>query len=247
MTEDAAWTALADELRAWRRAGRWATVWLRDDDVVTPTPALGRLLDLSLPVVLAAIPAHVTDALKDHLRGVAHAWVTQHGWSHSNHAPEGEKKCELGNHRPLATVLDELRRGQDRLAGFANLLPAMVPPWNRIDAAVLDALPALGFRGVSTYGPRGSHHEQAALVTINTHADIIDWHGSGGFAGAARILGLITGHLAARRNRQVDGDEPTGILTHHLVHDAACWAFLSRLAETPGLVWLPGDGLWAKK
>ena len=38
-----------------------------------------------------------------------------------------------------------------------------------------------------------------------------------------------------------DNHEPYGILTHHLVHDAAIWHFtetlISRLMQGPGQVW----------
>ncbi|MEE8444993.1 MAG: hypothetical protein V3S44_06550, partial [Alphaproteobacteria bacterium] len=39
----------------------------------------------------------------------------------------------------------------------------------------------------------------------------------------------LIGHLAARRTGAAAAGEPTGILTHHRDHDAACWNFLDRL------------------
>jgi hypothetical protein len=32
--------------------------------------------------------------------------------------------------------------------------------------------------------------------------------------------------LRARRTGEADFDEPTGLLTHHLAHDEAAWAFV---------------------
>ena len=52
----------------------------------------------------------------------------------------------------------------------------------------------------------------------------------------------LIGHLQARRTSAADPDEPTGLLTHHLVMDEPAWAFLGRLlaglAGRPGVRWL---------
>jgi hypothetical protein len=44
-----------------------------------------------------------------------------------------------------------------------------------------------------------------------------------------RLIGEITAHLAARRAGEVDSDEPTGVLTHHLDHGDESWDFLDEL------------------
>jgi len=106
-----------------------------------------------------------------------------------------------------------------------------VPPWNRIAATVVAGLANAGFSGLSTYNARASRLAAPGLLQVNTHADIVDWHGSRGFVGEAEALRLVTGHLSARRLSAADGDEPTGLITHHLVHDDACWSFCDRLAE----------------
>jgi hypothetical protein len=93
----------------------------------------------------------------------------------------------------------------------------------------MEQLTRLGFRGISCYGPRAK--ASGTLKTVNTHVDIIDWHGSRGFIGTEPALGLLVGHLQARRQGRVDRSEPTGLITHHLVHDAASWDFLARLTE----------------
>jgi hypothetical protein len=69
---------------------------------------------------------------------------------------------------------------------------------------------------------------------VNTHVDLIDWRGQGGFAGEAAVLGLAVRHLAARREGRADALEPTGWLTHHARHDAAAWQFLEQLFEFTG-------------
>ena len=82
-----------------------------------------------------------------------------HGWSHENHAPDGQKKQELGPHRPLEAVLGELARGFETIAGLFGdrMAPVLVPPWNRIDIALIPHLAAVGFRALSTFGQSKPH------------------------------------------------------------------------------------------
>jgi hypothetical protein len=250
------WDALARELDAWGAAGRIATLWWRDDDATRPTPELGRLLDIAgrhgVPLALAVIPAPAVPDLAQRLTGGT-ASVLQHGFAHRSHAGPGEKKAELGTQRPAATVLAELAEGRVRLARlFAGtavpVLAVLVPPWNRIAGSIVAGLAATGFTGLSTYNARAARLAAPGLLQINTHADIVDWHGSRGFAGEAEALRLIVGHLAARRLGAADGDEPTGLITHHLVHDAACWNFCdllaARVAAHPAARWLAAPDIF---
>jgi len=66
---------------------------------------------------------------------------------------------------------------------------------------------------------------------VNTHVDIIDWRGTRAFVGEAAALGALLSHLSAKLRNQADAGEPTGVLTHHAVHDAASWSFIERLFE----------------
>src|SRR5919109_4059560 len=106
------WQPLASELARWAEAGRIADFWLRDDDAVEPTGALDRLLVLAaryaVPPTLAVIPAHAQKTLAERLQAEDKIAVAVHGWAHENHAPESEKKQELGPHRPRQVVLAEL-------------------------------------------------------------------------------------------------------------------------------------------
>jgi hypothetical protein len=250
------WDGFERELDAWGAAGRTATLWWRDDDATRPTPELDRLLDIAgehgTPLALAVIPAPAVPELAQRLAGGT-ASVLQHGFAHRCHAGPGEKKTELGAQRPAATVLAELAEGRARLARlFAGtavpVLPVLVPPWNRIAGSIVGGLPATGFTGLSTYNARTARLAAPGLLQVNTHADIVDWHGSRGFVGEAAALGLVAGHLAARRLGTADEDEPTGLITHHLVHDAACWAFCDRLAEAvathPAARWLAAPDIF---
>jgi hypothetical protein len=107
-------------------------------------------------------------------------------------------------------------------------------------------LPGIGLAFASTYGARARGDRQS----VNTHADIIDWHRGRGFVGEEAALALIAGHLADRREGRADPEEPTGILTHHLMHDAACWNFLTelvyRFGRQAGVRWLAGTAIFGQ-
>ncbi len=242
------WNGLSRELDAWTEDGRQATFWWRDDDATEWTPKLNRLLELAaahgVPIALAVIPGAMKSDLRENVGEREAFAVLQHGYAHRNHALPREKKCELGHHRPADEVLAEIRAGRERLETVfgRNFVPVLVPPWNRIEKLLLPHLSLAGFAGLSTYGPREREWPAKHIRQVNTHVDPIDWRGSRGFLGEAKVLALVIGRLRARRCGEVDTHEPTGILTHHLVHDDGCWRFLSRLlartAAHPGVAWL---------
>ncbi len=237
MTSDQIWQPLVEELGRRRRAGRKAEFWLRDDDAVDPTTALDRLLGLTgefaVPVTLAVIPALTDEKLVARLDEAPQATVAIHGWAHRNHAPEGEKKQELGPHRPRETVLGDLARGLSHITGLygARAVPMLVPPWNRIDAGLVPDLGSIGFSALSVYGPP----KPSPLAAVNSNVDIMDWHGTRG----CRDHGLLVQAIVAQLQR----GEPVGLLTHHLVHDESAWLFLERLfavtAQAEACAWLP--------
>ncbi len=233
-----AWQELDDELARWADLGRVATLWWRDDDAVDVAPGLDRLLALraryDIGLGLAVIPERASSALAARLADDPGTVVLQHGYAHQNHAAAGEKKTELGPHRPATVVLGELGTGWmalERLFG-SRALPVMVPPWNRIAPLLVPTLPEIGLRGLSTYGPRKRVEPVRGLRQVNTHLDPIDWHGSRGFVGEEAAITSLTRSLAIRRQAGLEsavGEEPTGLLTHHLVQDEAVWAFIDRL------------------
>lgn len=245
------WADLGEELVRWQAAGKRADLWWRDDDAVGETPALRRLLAVAqVPIALAVIPADLQPTLAGCLAASADAIrlaVLQHGFSHRNHEPGDRKKAELGAARSSDLVLADLAAGQGilRQAFGIRALPVLTPPWNRIAPAVTDRLTELGFRGLTTYLPRRAPWAAAGLIQVNTHVDIIDWRGGRGFLGTDQTLALLIQHLRARRLGDVDTAEPTGILTHHLVHDDACWTFLERLQDWlsayPVIRWLTAE------
>lgn len=243
----AAWRALGDALSRLGEDGRPVAFWLRDDDAVAPSAALDRLLAVAadVPLALAVIPARAEPSLAERLNPLPGVTVLQHGFSHANHAAAGTRKRELGPERPLPAVLAELAEGQERLAMFARVAPILVPPWNRIDDAVAAALPTLGFRALSVYGDRPPGGR--GPLRLNTHVDPVDWRGSRGFLGEEAVLGMLLARLARLQSGAADRDEATGILTHHLVHDPACFVFLENLlpaiAEHPACRWHSAETL----
>lgn len=219
MTIPAALLATFDRLAA---SGERVAFWLRDDDAFEPTPALDRLLQTmqGQPLTLAVIPDRTGAALAQRLAGRAEVSIAVHGWSHSNHAPAGEKSQELGAHRPLPQIHGELGRGFQKLAGLfpQQFLPLLVPPWNRIAPEVTAGLSGLGFRALSLFGA----DKPSPIALCNTHLDIIDWRGTRGGREEADLWADLEAQIAA-------GRRTVGVLTHHLVHDAAAWRFLDRL------------------
>ncbi|MGE0281522.1 MAG: polysaccharide deacetylase family protein [Rhizobiaceae bacterium] len=243
----AAWAPLRQELARWAQADRRPAFWLRDDDAIKPTPPLDRLVSLTerfrAPLVLASIPAYAAQALADRLASHPLVSVAVHGWSHENHAPTGQKKQELGLHRPEGEVLADLRRGLDRIGALfgRQAIPLLVPPWNRIDAALLQALPGLGYHALSAYGPA----KPTPLPMINSTVDIMDWHGTRACLPTPVLVEMITTQLRAA----FANDEAIGVLTHHLVHDEAAWVFLEKLFETTtvfGVRWSGFKALMAR-
>lgn len=215
--------------------------WWRDDDAVTATPALDRLLALArgfnVPLGLAVIPKAATAALAERVGDADGVRVLQHGWQHRRHSPEGEKKMELGDHRPIGAVLDELRMGRERLAALVptRFLPVLVPPWNRVSARVAAQRASAGLIGISTFGRRQSRDPR----WVNTQVDIIDWTTRAALP-PAQAYALLCREL----QRRLKGDgEPIGLLSHHLLHGDASWAFLEDLLALvdghPAVAW-PG-------
>lgn len=258
---------LTDELDAWAALGREATLWWRDDDAADRGAALERLLHLqgtrAVPLGLAVVPMAATPALAAAVLatpaqntpdmaapGVA---VLQHGYAHRNHAPDTEKKIELGTHRRADHVIGELGMGWQRLEDLFGdrAVAALVPPWNRIAPYLVPILPEIGYSGLSAFTPRAKARPVARLTQVNTHADIMTWRPTRAFAGAAIATARIVEHLEVRRQRHVpDPDEPTGILTHHLVHDDAAWRYLDSLFaclnEHPAARWLTPHDLFGR-
>ena len=244
-----AWAGVDRELDAWAVSGVPASLWIRDDDAVAATPALSRLAALSresaVPVCVAVIPNLLEPTLASALDLWPEASVVQHGFAHVSHSAAGEKKAEFSEPGAPPARRRELTLGKNKLREtFASrFVPMLVPPWNRINDDWRPVLPQLGYSMISTFKPRQNDVDGSWVQAVNCHVDIVDWRGTRGFIGIEPALESLTAHLRNRRLKAVDEGEPTGILTHHLVHDEACWAFLEvlfrQLGEDSRVEWLP--------
>ncbi|HHK75223.1 MAG TPA: hypothetical protein ENJ57_08670 [Rhizobiales bacterium] len=229
------WQDLKAELDLWAEQGKQASFWWRDDDAAQRSSALERLIALAeerdVPLAVAVIPKTAEAELSGRLREAPGVEILQHGLAHVNHAPGDEKKQEFGPHRNKKELLADIREGDRLLADFANRCAVFVPPWNRVDSKLLPVLPAFGIRGISTFGPRHEEAPVPGLERVNTHIDPVNWRGGRIFTGDDLALGQVLSHLEKRRQGLVDADEPTGLLSHHLVHDEEGWCFLARLLD----------------
>lgn len=243
-----AWAALQRELDAWAEAGRSATLWWRDDDAEAPGPALERLLALAarheVAPALAVVPAGAGRPLGDRLGACPDVFVLCHGLTHRNLAPGDARKSEFGAGRPVREMLADVAAGWHCLRQLfgAQALPVLVPPWNRVAPALLPRLPDAGIRGLSTLGARAAAEPAPGLLQVNCHVDLVDWRGGRCFVGEAAALEALRAHFVGRRDGRYEAAEPSGIMSHHLVHDAEAWDFLERLLETtrrhPATHWL---------
>lgn len=232
------YASLTQVLDRFAAAGRSATLWWRDDDAAAVSPDLERLLALAarhgVPLALAVVPAAASEALARRLAAESDAvCVLQHGYAHQNHAAPPDKKIELGPQRPAQMVIGELATGWLRLESLfaGRALPVLVPPWNRLAPFLVPVLPELGYRGLSQFGPRKRVMPVQHLQQVNCHVDPIDWHGTRGFVGRPAAVTALVAALARRLDdpQGAAAEEPTGLMTHHAVHDAGLWEFLDEV------------------
>lgn len=230
--------ALSEELAQWERAGRVATFWWRDDDAPASATHLERMLAVGrawgVSCGLAVVPTRDLRQLHAQLLHDPVAQVLLHGYTHTNHAPEGAPPSELGPERPVDEICDELRAGREILyARFGHrFVPMLVPPWHGVGAELLRRLPALDLPLYSVKGP-----PQDVQVPGLTHFPM---HFEVGVDEAGALKALCE-HLRARRLGTVP-DEPTGVLTHHWALTDDVFVFLERILELvrdhPATRWL---------
>ncbi|WP_415404329.1 polysaccharide deacetylase family protein [Tateyamaria sp. SN3-11] len=220
------WTPLRNALTECRRDGMAVPLWWRDDDAIAPTQALDQLRGLSeeidLSVHLAVIPSLAQPALVDAMAGMI---PVVHGWAHQDHSTAPEKKNEFQTPRPDAVEETAMALARMHDIFGTRLRPMFVPPWNRINADVTQALAAQGYTALSTFGPRAGPQAAPGLTQINTHIDPIWWKGTRDLVDPDHLIAQTVRHLTARRTGTEDTEEPLGLLTHHLVHTPEIWSF----------------------
>lgn len=241
------WDNVRHELDEWARERRTAQFWWRDDDAQDVSANLSRMLATAarfdVTIGLSAIPAKLKPRLVKALEREPHAQVLVHGFAHENHARPGQAKRELGGARRLDEIVGDLEQGiqLSRSAFGRRLLPVLVPPWNRIAPAAVARLPALGYRGISTWKPREASHPVSGLTQVNTHLDVIDWRRGRVVKEEGLVAGLLLRKLRWRRARKARAQEPLGLLTHHAYWDAAKERIIVNLLEAthghPAVQW----------
>ncbi|WP_165187033.1 polysaccharide deacetylase family protein [Caulobacter soli] len=218
-------TLIGPELARWKARGHAPVFWWRDDDARRPTPALERLLGLSVrfaaPITIAAVPDGDIVALAKASRAIPDVELAVHGFRHENRAPPGWPSGEVNDLDRLADVMSDLGTAIDvfRRAGVTPRL--FVPPWNNAHPTLKRALGLQGL-GLSCYGDMRGEAEPDRL---DAHLDVMRWKPEPRFRGTVRFL-LRTRRLLAERRVKAAWDEPLGLLTHHLDHDEAVWRFL---------------------
>jgi hypothetical protein len=130
-----------------------------------------------------------------------------------------------------------------------------VPPWNDAHPLLERALASCGYAGWSVNGEMASGERRPGdgLPRVDVHLDLMRWRGGARFRGKGRFLKAFRMELRRRRRAGL-WDAPIGLLTHHLAHDEASWAFLesflrrtARRAEftwvaLPALIRAAGEG-----
>jgi len=227
----AGWRELDEELKVWADLGRRAEFWWRDDDATEPSAALDRLIRIGLssavPLALAVIPASLHPDLPACLNVAPGVDVVQHGYRHRNYAPAGCKSSEFPVSRNHQEMFQEIADGWSLMGPFARARKVFVPPWNRISDQVVQMLISSGYDGVSTFGPR----KPGNVSCVNAHVDLLNWRGNRRFVGEEAALDQMLRHLQNKRCGAHDDREPTGLLSHHRDHDAACWKYVETLFD----------------
>jgi hypothetical protein len=203
----------------WRVGGQAPQVWWRDDDARWPTLAFERLLDLSTrraaPLTVAAVPDGDLAALAEACRATPGVELAIHGFRHQNRAAPGAPSGEINDQDRLEDVVSELGGAVSAFARAGTPATLFVPPWNSVHPTLSSALVGYG----------QARNASAAPPRLDAHLDVMRWKPRPRFRGAIRFLLRLRRLLAQRRRAQV-WDEPIGLLTHHLDHDPAAWAFL---------------------
>ena len=159
--------------------------------------------------------------------------------AHGGGSEECEKKAELGDHRAIGAVIEELEAGRASLASLFRdrFLAVLVPPWNRLSPNVALSRDQIGLPGLSTFNRVGS----ADPVQVNTHIDLIAWRTTRGFVGWQSLLQDLEDEITDRLRRiDVDDLTPREALAllaelHEKVHEKNCLPAPCRRAPRPGV------------
>ena len=222
------------------KRGAAIELWWRDDDAGHPHPMLETILEasarLDTDIVMAVVPAWLTQSVRKTLEAAERCVVAQHGWAHRDRSPTEHKKIELGGGACPEVICAELFAGHRRLShAFGNrFIPMLVPPWNRIEDEVCQRLERCDYGYLSTY--RAHRGDVASgIIQLNTHIDVICWQDNARFIGIDDLLR----ELADSAERWPS--QPIGLLTHHQVMEHRVITelvdVLARLREDGLIAW----------
>ena len=246
------WSDVSRELGRWADLGLRPRFWLRDDDACEMTPALARLRDVAqqydINIGLAVIPGKIQRSLLDALAASTKMFYPMcHGWMHTDYGLPGKPE-EFGARRPFSALQSDAtsayRTFSDHFGG-SNVI--FVPPFNRIAAQLVRALPEIGFAAVSVWPgfyertilrldsrlpwmPAVRMPQRVVVPRLDVHVDVIDWK-RGTARDTIEVAAQVVGQLRLRRRGFLPSDYPIGILTHHLVHDEPIWALCDDLLK----------------
>jgi SAM-dependent methyltransferase/GT2 family glycosyltransferase len=248
---------LRRELQEWGITGRKVLFWWRDDDAVSDTRELRRLLalaeEIGTIIALAVIPDLADNTLAK-LVATSPCCIWQHGWRH--HWQHEERDCsysqgEFGEGRSLESMMTEAHNGQlalDRMFGEAGWQRVFVPPFHALSVPFKRLLPSLGYWGLSAGLPLTLPIDTVAEV--NAEIDIMNWAERKSH-GPDVISKMLIEQLISRRQGRVSVDTPIGLLTHHLAHDEEAWRFLRELLcflkGHPAVEVVPADRLFSQR
>jgi hypothetical protein len=233
---------LDHELARWHAAGRIPRFWWRDDDAREPSAPLDRLLRLAdgLPISLSVIPDKPLQRLAGHLSGVAGLSIGQHGIDHVNRRKQGQPAGEFPPDMSVSVMANSIAYGRSRMINCGLAPVYYTPPWNQVEDALPEAVALAGFERFSAWD--SAQIRLGALRRLDAHVDLLRWKDGAHFRGRGRILSDLLEQLVRRRRANMM-TLPIGILTHHLDHDEAAWAFLAEfLAMVRGQFEMGGLG-----
>ncbi|PZR35355.1 DUF2334 domain-containing protein [Caulobacter segnis] len=220
---------LGRELRLWAKAGHAPVLWWRDDDARAPSEPLDRLLELSrrhdAPLTLAAIASPHLPTLVRRVEAEPAVEIAVHGFKHINRQPPGQGFGEVVAEDSLDWVRAQLRATVMAFHRAGTQPTLFVPPWNNLAPQLTEAARDSSITAISAFAE--DQVSSGDVARLDAHLDVLRWKGGGRFRGRWRFLSRLR-RLLARRRLSGCWDEPIGLLTHHLDHDAATWAFLDQ-------------------
>ncbi len=186
--------------------------WWRDDDAISQSHQLDLLIALEIPIKLAVIPDKVEAAFEL----PTHFKVWQHGFSHTNHGTH--KKCEISDEVDQATLIENLKNGQQKLRDFFpnHFENTFVPPWNRMDPKI--EMQLTFYDHISSIY---THIPQNNISRKDIHVDLVDWH--------TKTIKPIHEIYAEIETLIEEGFNTIGILSHHLIHSNRDFKLLNQL------------------